>query len=383
MKSIMTVKDLILFLLLVVVSCDSNGKNSRAIGSVKVSCLMKNMADIDSAAYRYAGYYSFETQKGSPFGSISIQPKTANIVSFELNVNLGAPSYHLNTLSGELKIVKGIGLFEKSVEDYRTSLPLKFIFTDDSVSIFQQNGSAYYGLGYSTDIKNTFIRMPVPPFEDKSEESFVYSGINEELLWDIFLKIPIDSMPDFMFQTRQKRLMAKSDRVFSVNEDGNSIEFDETDGNGQRLFMNIACYPADDGEKIITVFYYGGGFDRYEVLSDQTYEYDIATGRLKAIKRSVDPYTADEFIDGSILTPEIFNMLQDCFRKKKSLVYGIDRNGYGAYFEPYQIFSETYGEDKYDEYEDLLVKAQKYHSFIRRHWDGKRFVKVKTDPTNQ
>ena len=216
----------------------------------------------------------------------------------------------------------------------------------------------------------------------EGDKPFVYMGITEDLLWEVFLKIPVDSMSEYLFTTKEQRLQARADKVFNTEynyADSNTLEYDETNSDGVRNFMRLACYPTDDGKKLVVIFHYGGGVDIYSTPSDQTYEYDIATGDLKAIERPMDPYTADEFFNETILSPGQFKQLQKTFNKEKNLNYVfINKSGYSTYFAAYDAFEEW---EEYEEYCDLTrMFYMDGDNFVRRVWDGKRFVKAETYP---
>ena len=213
----------------------------------------------------------------------------------------------------------------------------------------------------------------------EGDKSFAYTQINEELLWEIYLKIPQVENKDYFYATKQQRLQAKSDGVFFFEPNGNRLRYDETNNDGVRNFVNIACYPTDDGEKLITIFYIGGGVDIFGVAYDKTYEYDIATGNIIEIERPVDPYTEDEFFYESIFTPEQLKILQDGFKKEWPYTYyDMNKEGYGMCFEAYGVFEKW---EEYEEYCDLLFVFYKYgDNFVRREWNGKRFVKTESFP---
>ena len=207
------------------------------------------------------------------------------------------------------------------------------------------------------------------------EGKFVFTGINEELLWEIYLKIP-PVEEHYFFATREQRLKARLDGVFHFDPNVNRLDFDDTNGDGVRNFIEIICYPKDDGEKILAIFFHGGGVDIYGVSYDKTYEYDIATGNITEIERPVDPYTFDELVDESILTPKQLKALQNEFNKEWPYTYFItNKEGFGRTFEAYNAFEEW---DDYEEYIDLMRMFYIYGEKIAyRNWNGKRFVKVK------
>jgi len=217
----------------------------------------------------------------------------------------------------------------------------------------------------------------------EGDNHFVFAGINEDLLWNIFLKIPVDSMSEYLFTTIQQRQQARLDSVFNVGFKGenndNVLVYDETNNDGVRNFMRLACYPTDDGKKLIVIFHYGGGVDIYATVSDQTYEYDIATDDIKAIERPIEPYTADEFFYELIFSSGQLRQIRKAFHEKKPLNYVfINRSGYSMYFAAYDAFEDW---DEYEEYGDLIsIFYEMRENFVRREWDGKRFVKAESFP---
>ena len=214
------------------------------------------------------------------------------------------------------------------------------------------------------------------------DKPFVYTGIAEDLLWDIFLKIPVDSMSEYLFTTKEQRLRARADKVFNTeyhDTDINVLEYDHTNNDGVRNFMRLACYPMDNEKKLMVIFHYGGGVDIYITPSDQTYEYDIATGSLTAIERPIDPYTSDEFFCEAILPPGQYKQLLKHFHEKMPLNYVfINKSGYSTYFTAHDAFENW---EEYEEYGDLMsIFYRMREIFVRRVWDGKRFVKAETYP---
>ena len=318
----------------------------------------------------YAGRYTFTTnEEEGPVGCVIIYHETGNTISFDLNINMGAPSFNSGELSGEVEIVNGKGLFRNS--DFGDCI-LDFSFADNSVSISPQEGGNNCGFGHNVVVNNTFIREPV----DESVKT------NENLLWKIFLKVPADSMPDYMFTTVQQRRQARIDNQFHVNryEDAeNMLSYDETDENGVRYFVRLAFYPTDDGKKLIVLFHYGGGVDIFSTNSDQTYEYDITTSDLKVIERPIDPYTAEEFFYEHIYTPKQLKTVREAFYEKKPLNYiDINSSGYSMYFAAHDAFEHW---DEYEEYSDMMSEFyEKRDNFVRRDWNGKRFVKAENFP---
>jgi len=359
MKSISITKSILLFMLFVTTGCNFNRNNNQ--GSK-----VQRLTDISSEenAYitpvrpsvRYTGEYSITTKEGEDYGTIFIYAQEGNVISFDLFIGMGTPPYHTGETSGEVEIVDGKGVFKN--DEYGDCI-LDFVFTDNSVRISHQEGGYGCGFGMNVAVNGTFVK--------KSADASVI--INEDLLWEIFMKIHADSIPKYLFKTVPERRQARVHKLFNNGygeNDKNRLIYDETDSNGNRIFMGLACYPTDDEKKIITLFYHGAGIDTYRTLSNQTYEYDIITGELKIIERPIDPYTEDEFLDESILTPKQISEMKKLFSQKDLFNHGgIDKDGFSVYFAAFEAFNDDW--DKYGEYVQNID--------VRRNWNGKRFVK--------
>ena len=374
MKSFRATNYFLLLALFVVAGC--NGNSSQG-GKTDDKTTVENDVFVTNESVseqittdRYSGKYSFDTDKEEgPVGCVIIYHKADNTISFDLNINMGAPSFNSGELSGEVEIVNGKGLFRNS--DYGDCI-LDFSFADNSVSISHQEGGYNCGFGHNVIVNNTFVMESV----DESVK------ITENLLWKIFLKVPADSMPDYMFTTVQQRRQARIDNQFHVNryeEAENMLSYDETDENGVRHFLRLAFYPTDDGKKLIVLFHYGGGVDIFSTGADQTYEYDKSTGDLKAIERPIDPYTTEEFFYEQIHTPEQLKIVREAFHEKKPLNYiFINSTGYSMYFAAHEAFEHW---DDYEEYSDkMFIFYENHHNNVRRNWNGKRFVKAENYP---
>ena len=289
---------------------------------------------------------------------------------------MGAPTYNTGELSGALEIANDKGVFKSS--EFGDCI-LEFVFADNSVKISQQEGGYECSFGNGVYVNNTFV--------SKQDEvsSFPAGKISEDMLWDIFLKIPEDDMPEFypfpIATERQRKLVKINKRLKNQsNECDNHIRYDETNGDGVRDFIGLSGYMTENGEKIIALFYDGGGVDIYSTPLKKTYEYDIATGELKSIECPIDPYTEDEFFDESILSAKQLKQLQAGFRapdRDEHLNYvKMDRNGLEVYFAAYDAFKEW---EEYEEYIDLQREHyEDYDNYVRREWNGKRFVKAES-----
>ena len=357
MKSII-IKSLFLLLLFITTGCNFSQRNNQGSEAQQsTDLLLESEENVElSTAASYAGEYSFNSEEDAS-GNVSINHLAGNTISFDLHINRG---HNSGEISGEVEITDGKGVFKN--DEYGECI-LEFVFTDNSVTISHGEGGYECGFGMNVAANGTFVRK-------STDASSLPSGIiNEDLLWEIFLKIPEDSIPEYLFKTVPERRQARVNELFNngyEDNDNNRLIYDVTDSNGIRIFIGLACYPTDDGKKIISLFYHGGGMDTYQTLSNQTYEYDIITGELKIIERPIDPYTEDEFLNELILTPKQISGMKKLFSQKDLFNYaGIDKDGFSVYFAAFEAF-----DDDWDEYGNYIK-----NNYVRRNWDGKRFVK--------
>ena len=266
-----------------------------------------------------------------------------------------------------MEITDGKGLFKN---DENGECILEFVFTNNSVKISHGEGGFQCGFGMNVWVDNTFVRKS----DDVPELAEII--INEDFLWDIFLKIPEENVHDDLFVTKREREQARTDKLFNVGngKSDNHLSYDSFNEEGVRNSMGIACYPTDDGKKIIVFFYTGGGVDIYTTPFTQTYEYDIATDVLKLSENLIDTFTEDDFFDKTILSPEQLKKLQTSYRsqEKKELLHYIEMNksGFEVYFMALFAFNDDWNE--YNEYRELVKESET----LKYNWNGKRFVKV-------
>ena len=357
MKSISIAKSLLLLILFIAAGCNfSRNNNQGSEPQQATDLLLENETDTRFSNARYAGEYIFNPEGGDDYGRVFIYDQTDGNILFDLRKNMGAPSYNSGELSGEVKIVDGKGLFKSS--EYGDCI-LEFVFTDNSVTISQKEGGYECGFGMNVIVNDTFIREPRETFAIKE------GNINEEILWDIFFKIPEENIKKNLFKTKHDRRKARlySD-VFVNDENENHLLYYEIDNYGAMNgnVMGIACFPTDDGKKIIALFY-EERFDIGESQTNQTYEYDIASGALKSIECPIDLYAEDEFFDKSILTSEQFDEVRKFFPEKKYLLYvDVYKDVFAMRFSAHDVFED------WDEFKE-------YNKYAKRNWNGKRFVK--------
>ena len=206
--------------------------------------------------------------------------------------------------------------------------------------------------------------------------------ITEKLMWEILMKAPIEKALEDMLLTKAALEKVKTEGGFNTGYEDNKknyLKYDETDVNGVRKFITVACYPSDDGKKLITIINAGGGIDFFGTFMDQTYEYELATGRLMPVERSIEPYTIDEFYDKSFFTPKQYEAIQKSFNNENQYHFGeIDKDGYGVMLGVYDYF-DTW--EEFEECRGMMYKYREEHGnmWIRRQWNGKRFVKIQEE----
>ena len=209
--------------------------------------------------------------------------------------------------------------------------------------------------------------------ETECSNTDAFGTINEDILWDIFFKIPEEDFAKNLFKTKHDRRQARlNTEVFVNNENENHLLYYEIDNYGAMNgnVMGIACYPTDDSKKIIALFY-EERFDIGESQTNQTYEYDIASGTLKPIECPIEPYTEDEFFDKSILTSEQFDEVRKFFPEKKYFIYAdVEKNRFSMRFSAHDVFED------WDEFKE-------YNKYAKRNWNGKRFVKIENSNTTE
>ena len=369
-KPIRIIKSLFLLLLFVSIGCNSNRRNNQGSESQQ---LLEDESDMEFPNARYAGVYKAYTEEGEFFGRATIYCQAGDSISFELEIGW-------SSVSGGMRIKNGKGVYKDRYSD----CILEFAFADNSVSISEGKGGSDCRFSDNVHVNHTFIREP----EEISPPST--SEISEDMLWDIFIAIPEDSVPDYLdFNTMQERRLAKINKQFKIQykDCDNHLLYDKTNADGIRKFMGIAGYLTEDEKKIIALFYYGGSVDIMETFSKQTYEYDIATGGLKAIESLIDPFTEDEFFDETIITSGQLKKLRTSFHSNdRDRLIGfstIDRDGFNMFFENQYAFwvRDALDESAYYKYCDVIQTF--YEGYIekgRREWDGKRFVKGKKYP---
>ena len=384
-KPIRIIKLLFLLLLFIAIGCNSNRKNNQASESQE---LLEEDLDMEFPNAKYVGNYSFGSKESGTYGSLAIYCKMGLGIWFELTICTDNWSDNSGSIIGSMEIVDGKGVYESS--EYSNCIH-EFSLDGNSVSVTHKecgNVSDPENVDHIT-VNHIFIREPdeiPPPQEGK---------ITTDILWDILMKIPEDSIPEYnFFRTKQQRRLARINKEFKIQYENNytHLERNGFEGEGYHDFMGIAGYLTKDEKKIIALFYYGGGADMRATFSKQTYEYDIATGKLKAIECLTDPFTEDEFFDESILTTDQLKGLRTSFSSPfgDMLIsyFRMDRDGFEVFYETTFFYGDwgaanAFGDwDSFYEYERLIWRFYGFENTktVRREWNGKRFVKGKKYP---
>ena len=276
-------------LLLLFFGCNSRSKSNQSSETQQeTELLLENETDMepdndwlyeddDAVEFpnaQYAGKYIFGSEDDDDtYGSVSLLCQVGYAMSFDLYFGTRAPTYKSGNLSGEVRIRDGKGRFRKG------DCILEFTLDGNSVTVSHGEGGFKCGFDDSLYINNTFVReqaeIPPPSTGD----------ISEEMLWDIFMLIPEDSITDFeKFSTKQQRRLAKINQQLKLAYYcDNHLEYNGFTGEGFSRFMGLAGYLTEDKEKIVALFYYGGSVDINETYSKQTYEYDISTDRKSVV----------------------------------------------------------------------------------------------------
>ena len=176
---------------------------------------------------------------------------------------------------------------------------------------------------------------------------------------EIYYKLPASVMPDYL-KTEAQRCETDVFHEYTVNH---VIEnkFHE-DGYDQ---WEMAVYPTEDKKNVVVIVLFGSGLDGYELHSDKTLNYNIATGAFTEIERPMDPITVDELIDESLFdNPKLAAKAKAFFIKNKQKVHynNFDKDGF-------RICADIFGYDDSDYYgSQNSVESS-------RKWNGRRFVK--------
>ena len=197
--------------------------------------------------------------------------------------------------------------------------------------------------------------------------------VSNLLLWKIFMKIPKDKMDDDIFLTEEDIKKAKSEGLFVAGS--NNLRYDQFYGeSGSVIYVTMACYPSDDGKKLITIFNYRRGVDGFNItFVDNTYEYELATEILTPVERPIEPFTLNEFYnnDNSFFTPKQYSVIQKRFADKRQFhLSDVNKDGFKVFLGiDNELGIEELGDIILDYYEDYGVGE------VECYWNGKRFVK--------
>ena len=238
---------------------------------------------------------------------------------------------------------------------------------------------------YGSTTTNEEVNVTEDSLTSNVVEDIIMPEITEELLWEIFMKIP-EKDSDYFIKTKKQRQKLKTDGQYSMGEEKNAknyLQFDELacgEWGSSQSTANLACFPFEDGKKLLVLFILGGGPDGlYYTKKDKTYEYELSTGILTPIERPIEPYTSDEFFVNSIFTPKQLNATKYMFKSGKCFeINYIDNDEFGVSLR----IGEDSGKESWDDWEEMAECAsvlEKYRDehggLVKRYWNGIRFVK--------
>jgi len=183
-----------------------------------------------------------------------------------------------------------------------------------------------------------------------------------ELLNEIYYKLPETVMHDFL-QTEEQRRQAESEMYRDVNY----WHCDNYNEEGMRTEWGMAAYITTDKNNVVLLVQYGGGFDGIVLQFDKTLNYNIETGEITEIKRPVEPFTAEEFINDKYFdNPKLAAKAKSFFDRKVNPMqltyFNIDKNGFSVTADLFD-----YDEAYWDNDPKLLN--------VTCTWNGSCFVK--------
>jgi hypothetical protein len=126
---------------------------------------------------RYTGIYSYGTDpEKEAIGTILIYPETDSTLLFYLDVNRGAPSYHMGSLFGEIKIINNAGIFISNDTGLQGGCKLEFKFSEKLLTIKTIKDQSECGFGYSVYADGIFQQVSdtVPAYFETQEGEKVY-----------------------------------------------------------------------------------------------------------------------------------------------------------------------------------------------------------------
>jgi hypothetical protein len=212
-----------------------------------------------------------------------------------------------------------------------------------------------------TGLGNSYLKLNA---DRTGEDASGADGTDAQFIeWmkDACYKLPESVMPQYL-KTDAQRREANVFNESTVNYVEKTVHYD---GGYDRWEM--AAYLTADKNSMIIIVQYGSGLDGYEMKSDKTVNYNIATGVVTEIERPIDPITVEELIDESL-----FESPQLAAKAKKYIGENMKRVRYSDFSKDgFKISGYLFGYDDDDYYgeQNTVVSS--------RVWNGSRFVKGK------
>ncbi|WP_148782508.1 hypothetical protein [Aquimarina intermedia] len=113
---------------------------------------------------RYGGTFAYQSEGDGPYGTAYLYPNSDNTLLFHLDLNRGAPSYNMGSITGQMHLkTNGTASFIQ-VEPAYLNCNLKFVFKDDLLmvrTVGQANACGFgFGVSANVDFKKTNTEVP-------------------------------------------------------------------------------------------------------------------------------------------------------------------------------------------------------------------------------
>ena len=210
--------------------------------------------------------------------------------------------------------------------------------------------------------QNAQNQTPVEQTEEAQQE--VEQTMNDAqflaLMETIYYKLPTSVMPSYMRTENQRSDM----NVFEYCS-GNYLIANQHHDDGCFDQWEMAAYLSEDKNNVVVIVQFGSGLDAYDMKSDKTINYNIATGELKEIERPMDPITIDELFAPSLFNnPAQVTEIKNLFKASgQPISYrDFDKDGFKICEDiPYWEYPDFY------DTQNFVLSSRK--------WNGNRFVK--------
>jgi len=266
---------------------------------------------------------------------------------------------------------------ENELTDYMPGMPSLTIPFERIIPYLREGTPVWDVVTPLVDDLQTQVTDEAPPTDALQVTAEMTNEEFSELLEEIFYKLPVSVMPEYLETEEQRR---SKEIWIDYESGGNYLNYIEFGEEGQYSQCTMAGYMIEDNRNILLIIQYGEGFDGYEIKSDKTLNYEIESEIFTEIERPLDPFTADELIsvivnnDGEDITEkakQYFNLTQD-------YILSFYKEGLHAQVNLFKFWAGCRLTDP-QEVQDLCDNDYNYDEYLQqlstRIWDGKRFVK--------